>query len=185
MMIPQILPRSSLAVIALAFSAMTFSSHTATAASHHSKGHHRHSRYSAGNENGPAPVILSAHPGTKLDADARKLSADDLADAAKHHDHPAVLVGSAPLSSKKSDEALFVQLQSAGMCGSAGCTTSVYLWHNNNWVTALDGINGDISVLPTKHKGMKDLLVGRNDRWIWNGHEYQDTLNAPPVPKSH
>jgi len=132
---------------------------------------------------GAAPVILSAHPGTQLDIDARKLNTDDLEDAAKHHDHPVVLVGSAPLSAGKNDEALFVQLQSARLCGSAGCTTSVYLRHNDSWKTVLDSVNGDISVLPTRHKGMHDLLVGKNDKWIWDGNEYQDTLSAPPMPK--
>ncbi|GBR49316.1 hypothetical protein [Neokomagataea thailandica] len=130
----------------------------------------------------PAPVILAAHPGTALDHDARTLNEDDLADAAKHHDAPVVLVGSAPLSSKKSDEALFVQLQSARLCGSAGCTTSVYLRHNNNWTTVLDSVNGDISVLGTSHRGMRDLQVGRNDRWVWDGSQYQDTLNSPAMP---
>lgn len=130
----------------------------------------------------PAPIILAAHPGTALDRDARTLNEDDLADAAKHHDYPVVLVGSAPLSSKKGDEALFVQLQSARLCGSAGCTTSVYLRHNNNWTTVLDSVNGDISVLGTNHRGMRDLQVGRNDRWIWDGTQYQDTLNSPAMP---
>lgn len=145
--------------------------------------HHSHPRGIALH---PAPVVLATHPGTVLDREARTLNADDLEDARKHHDRPIVLVGSAPLSSNKdSAPALFVQLQSARLCGSAGCTTSVYLRHKNDWVTVLDSVNGDIAVLPTRHRGMHDLLVGRNDRWIWDGNQYQDTLSAPPLPNIH
>jgi len=152
----------------------------ASAATH---GHRSARKHGASAFSGSRPVILTANPGTALDVDARKLNESDLQDAAKHHDAPVVLVGSAPLSSGKNDEALFVQLQSARLCGSAGCTTSVYLRHNNKWTTVLDSVNGDISVLPTRHRGMSDLLVGKNDRWIWDGHQYQDTLSAPPMPK--
>lgn len=179
MSIQQILSRRA-AVLALSFMlpAALSGADAATGKSHH------HTRHAAQPANaGAAPVILTAHPGTKLDEDARKLNEDDLQDAAKHHDQPVVLVGSASLSSGKNDEALFVQLQSARLCGSAGCTTSVYLKHNDTWNTVLDSVNGDISVLPTRHKGMHDLLVSPNDRWIWNGKEYQDTLSAPPMPK--
>ncbi|MFT8808577.1 hypothetical protein [Gluconobacter sp.] len=177
MSIQQILSRPA-AVLALSF-LLPGTLACASAATGKTRHHTRHLSQSAS----AAPVILTAHPGTKLDEDARKLNADDLQDAAKHHDQPVVLVGSAPLSSGKNDEALFVQLQSARLCGSAGCTTSVYLKHNDTWNTVLDSVNGDISVLPTRHKGMHDLLVGPNDRWIWNGREYQDTLSAPPMPK--
>ncbi|EHH69057.1 hypothetical protein [Gluconobacter morbifer] len=182
MSIQQILSRP-MAVLALALLVPAVMSGTLTAATTgHTRHSTRHGRATAAAP-GPAPVILTANPGTKLDADARKLNADDLQDAAKHHDQPVVLTGSAPLSSGKNDEALFVQLQSARLCGSAGCTTSVYLKHNNSWTTVLDSINGDISVLPTRHKGMHDLLVGKNDRWIWDGNQYQDTMSAPPMPK--
>ncbi|WP_242403625.1 hypothetical protein [Asaia platycodi] len=73
----------------------------------------------AKDESGPRPVVLSAQPGTNLDQVARQLNSADLADAAKHNDNPVVLVASAPLSSDRSDMALFVQLQSARLCGSA------------------------------------------------------------------
>lgn len=182
MTIQQILSRTRPRHLALlAVSSLAIAATVSAATTHHRAKHH--TQHSSAALAGPAPVILSAHPGTQLDIDARKLNSDDLEDAAKHHDHPVVLVGSAPLSSGKNDEALFVQLQSARLCGSAGCTTSVYLRHNDSWNTVLDSVNGDISVLPTRHKGMHDLLVGKNDKWIWDGNEYQDTLSAPPMPK--
>lgn len=131
---------------------------------------------------GAKPVILTAQPGAELDKRARELNAGDLADAHAHHDQPIVLVASAPLSSSPDDMALFAQLQSARLCGSAGCSTSVYLRHKNgDWNTVLDAVSGTIAVLPTRHRGMHDLLVGKNDVWIWNGSSYQDTMPAAPI----
>ncbi|WP_235045112.1 hypothetical protein [Gluconobacter thailandicus] len=132
MTIQQILSRTRLRHLALlTVSVLSVAATVSAATTHHRATHHTQHPSAA------APVILSAHPGTQLDIDARKLNSDDLEDAAKHHDHPVVLVGSAPLSSGKNDEALFVQLQSARLCGSAGCTTSVYLRHNDSWNTVL------------------------------------------------
>lgn len=133
---------------------------------------------------GPRPVILSAQPGTNLDQVARQLNSADLADAAKHADSPVVLVASAPLSSDRSDMALFVQLQSARLCGSAGCSTSVYLRHKGGWKLVLDSVSGAISVLPSRHNGMHDLLIDKNDRWTWNGSGYQDGAPAPAAPSA-
>lgn len=127
------------------------------------------------------PVILTQQPNTLLDKRARELNADDLADAKAHHDTPIVLVASAPLSSAKDDMALFVQIESARLCGSAGCTTSVYLRHHNTWKLVLDAVSGKISVLPTRHKGMRDLLIGKRDRWAWDGSHYRDTMPAASV----
>ena len=133
----------------------------------------------AKDESGPRPVVLSAQPGTNLDQVARQLNSADLADAAKHNDNPVVLVASAPLSSDRSDMALFVQLQSARLCGSAGCSSSVYLRHKGGWKLVLDSVSGAISVLPSRHNGMHDLLIDKNDRWTWNGASYQDGAPAP------
>ncbi|AOX16251.1 hypothetical protein [Kozakia baliensis] len=130
---------------------------------------------------GAKPVILTEQPHTDLDTQARRLNAGDLADATAHHDHPIVLVASAPLSNARDDMALFVQLQSARLCGSAGCSTSVYLRHKNEWRTVLDAVSGAISVLPTQHRGMRDLMIGDHDRWFWNGSTYQDTMPAAPI----
>ena len=137
--------------------------------------HHRHHRASG------APVLLSRQPGGSQDRAARQLNAHDLRAAARHGEHPLVLVGSARLSGKGGDPALFVQLQSASLCGSAGCSTSVYLRHAHHWRKVLDSVSGPIRVMPQLHHGMHDLLVGRNDRWIWDGLVYQDSLAAPPL----
>ncbi|KXV32250.1 hypothetical protein AD936_15940, partial [Gluconobacter japonicus] len=116
MTIQQILSRTRPRHLALlAVSSLAIAATVSAATTHHRAKHH--TQHSSAAAAGPAPVILSAHPGTQLDIDARKLNSDDLEDAAKHHDHPVVLVGSAPLSSGKNDEALFVQLQSARLCG--------------------------------------------------------------------
>lgn len=124
------------------------------------------------------PVVLGAHPGSGLDSVARTLSADQLQSAAKHHDQPLILIASVPLSPGRKNIALFVQLQSGRLCGSAGCATSVYLRHGTKWDTVLDSVNGEIAILRTRHKGLYDLLVDGDDKWIWNGKTYQDTLAA-------
>ena len=136
---------------------------------------------------GTGPVILSAQPGTPLDAAARQLASHDIADSVAHGQQALVLIGSAPLSTRRSVPAgLFVQLQSAPLCGSAGCETSVYLdGHGLDgrgaWRKVLDSVSGPITVLRTQHGHMHDLNVGKNDRWVWAGHAYRDTLSAPPL----
>lgn len=121
------------------------------------------------------PIILKAAPGTKLDKIARTLNADLLKDDALHHNNSVVLVGTHALSPHKKNKALFVQIQSARLCGAAGCTTSIYLKKNDNWVTILDSVNGNISLLPSKHHDFYDILIGHGDTWIWNGRNYEDT----------
>ena len=146
----------------------------ASAAVHH-RGHH------APRETG-APVTLSRQPGTAQDRAARTLNAQDLRGAARHGEEPLVLVGSARLAAGRTgDPALFVQLQSASLCGSAGCSTSVYLRHDRAWRKVLDSVSGPIRVMKETHDDMHDLMVGKNDRWVWDGHVYQDSLSAPPL----
>lgn len=146
----------------------------AWAATHH---HHR-----AASTAVPAnPVILTQQPGTALDTAARQLNADDLAGARKRSETPVVLIGSAPLSTAHGDTALFVQLQSASLCGSAGCSTSVYLRHGGRWTKVLDSVSGPIKVLASSAGGMHDLMVGDKDRWTWNAGAYHDTLPAAPI----
>ena len=151
----------------------------ASAAVRHHPGH-------AARETG-APVTLSRQPGTAQDRAARSLNAQDMQDAARHGEQPLVLVGSARLAvgaaggSRGGDPALFVQLQSARLCGSAGCSTSVYLRHDRSWRKVLDSVSGPIRVMREAHGGMADLMVSRNDRWIWDGNVYQDSLAAPPL----
>lgn len=140
--------------------------------------HHGHATASGP---GAAPVILTQQPGSALDLAARQLNADDLASAAKRRETPVVLIGSAPLSARHGETALFVQVQSASLCGSAGCSTSVYLKHGGDWIKVLDSVSGPIKVLPTSAGGMHDLVVGDKDRWVWAGDTYHDTLPAAPI----
>ncbi len=139
--------------------------------------HHRHHPVAAA----ASPVILTQQPGTALDAAARQLNAEDIAGAEKRRETPIVLIGSAPLSTDHGDTALFVQTQSASLCGSAGCSTSVYLRHDGRWIKVLDSVSGPIKVLATSSGGMHDLVVGDKDRWTWSGSAYHDTLPAAPI----
>lgn len=128
------------------------------------------------------PVALTDQRGTALDSAARLLNAEDLAAAARHKDKPLVLVGSAPLSANGGNVALFVQVQAASLCGSAGCSTDVYIKKNGQWTKVLDSVSGPVEVLPTTHGGMKDILVDGSDRWVWKKNTYVDTLVAQDVP---
>ncbi|GCE83686.1 hypothetical protein [Komagataeibacter diospyri] len=129
------------------------------------------------------PVILAQHPGTELDRQARKLVTQDLHDAANQREQPVLLTGSGQLSDNPRRMALFVQLQSASLCGSAGCSTSVYLPDGRKWILVLDSVSGPITITPQMHDGMHDLLVDDTDRWIWNGTTYIDTqAAAEPSP---
>lgn len=156
----------------LAFSCVLLAATASGAATHH---RHRSHAVSAN------PVILTQQPGTALDTAARQLNAEDLASAKKRNETPIVLIGSAPLSTRRGDAALFVQVQSASLCGSAGCSTSVYLGHDGNWTKVLDSVSGPIKVLATSSGGMHDLMVGDKDRWTWFGGAYHDTMPAAPI----
>jgi hypothetical protein len=136
------------------------------------------------------PVPLSPKPGTKLDAQARQLVAADLARAASKGDAPLVLVAEASLGKASDRPAIFIQLQSERVCGSAGCNTSVYLERNRKWLVVLDSVGGTISVDSARHNGLRDLIVGKGSRWIWNGKTYvengsatQPRPTAKPAPK--
>lgn len=123
-------------------------------------------------------VALLARPGTELDATARQLTANELAQAAQNGDAPLVLIGEARLGGAKDRSALFIQLQSARECGSAGCSTSVYVRSKNKWRLVLDSVAGPVSVDTARHGGMHDLIVDRNHRWIWQNDSYTDTKPA-------
>lgn len=124
------------------------------------------------------PVALAPQPGSKLDATARVVAAADLADGGRG---ALVLVGSQRLGSAEPGVALFVQVQSQRACGSAGCSVSVYLPTKAGWTKVLDAVSGTIAVQATEHRGMHDLMVGKGDRWEWNGRAYADTQPAPQV----
>jgi hypothetical protein len=127
-------------------------------------------------------VALTTQPGSRLERDASRLMAEDLASAKKAHETPVMLVGSARLGGPHGPAALFVQVQSASLCGSAGCSTSVFVKHGTTWARVLDSVSGPVKVAPAMHAGMHDLLVHSRDRWIWNGTTYADTLPAPRLP---
>ena len=124
-------------------------------------------------------VALTQQPGSGLEHQAAKLMASDIHAARKAHETPLLLVGSAPIGEGKT--ALFVQVQSAVLCGSAGCSTSVFLPSAHGWKRVLDSVSGPIEVGTAMHDGMHDLIVDARDRWVWAGQAYRDTL---PVPRA-
>ncbi len=117
-------------------------------------------------------------PRTPLEATARQVAAADVSDGGAG---ALLLLGSQHLGSAGIGPALFVQVQSPRACGSAGCSTSIYLPTKSGWSKVLDAVSGDVVVDAAQHGGMHDLLVGRSDRWAWNGHAYADTIPAPQV----
>ena len=133
-------------------------------------------------------VVMQERPGTVLDATARQLVAQDLGEARQAGEQPLLLVGSASLTARPADPpALFVQLQSARECGSAGCSTTVYMQRSGRWVKVLDSAEGRIAVSSRRTGGMSDL-VAENERYVWNGTVYRDTRPAPAVdlrPRGH
>ncbi len=128
-----------------------------------------------------AVVALTTQPGSALEATAKQLVQGDLKQSASEGDPPVMLVGSARLSTHSAQAALFVQVQSASFCGSAGCSTSVYLKRGAAWKKVLDSISGPIKVSRSSHGGMHDLLVHGKDRFVWTGSSYADTLPTPNV----
>lgn len=133
------------------------------------------------------PVLLRTQPGTPLDATARTLVADDLAEARRAKDRPLLLVGQAQLGPATDRPALFVQLQSARECGSAGCSTAVFAWSGGAYTRVLDGLSGPVMTGPGRHRGMADLTT-EHERYVWDGQNYVDTRPAPALnlrPRPH
>lgn len=130
---------------------------------------------------GRAPLALRAQPGTELDRVARQLAAQDLAEAAGAGETPLVLVDAARLGRPGERPVLFVQLQSPRECGSAGCSTSAYVFKRQGWRKVLDAVSGPVLVDDASHKGMRDLIVHERDRWIWDGAAYGAAKPAPDV----
>lgn len=131
-------------------------------------------------EPGGTPVALTAQRGTALDKAARTLVAEELALAARDGETPLVLIGSARLGAASDRPVLFVQLQSPRECGSAGCSTSAYVWSRGRYTRVLDGASGQIKVASTRHGGMADLIAN-SERYTWNGKAYANTRPAPTV----
>lgn len=129
---------------------------------------------------GGTPVALAAHPGTPLDTAARQLAAQDLQSAVRSGARPLVLTGTALLGTATDRLALFVQLQSARDCGSAGCSTTVYIWQNGAYKRVLDGADGPLTVAPRRTRGMADLTTD-HDRYVWTGQQYANIHPAPAI----
>ncbi len=125
-------------------------------------------------------VVMSAQPGTSLEHTARSLVAQDLANARRSGDRPLLLIGSARLGTASDRPALFVQLQSSRQCGSRGCSTSVYAWLKGRWTKVLDDASGRITVSPTKHGGMADLIANA-EHYAWTGTAYANTRPVPAL----
>lgn len=121
---------------------------------------------------------MQSNPGTQADATARRLSADDLAAAKARRDTPLVLTGRAVLGGTQ--PALFVQLQSAQECGSAGCSTSVFSFERGRWQRVLDSATGRLTVSVKKTRGRNDI-ISDDDHFVWNGTGYESLQPAPSI----
>ena len=123
-----------------------------------------------------APVTLQSNPGTKTDATARALSAQDLEAARARGDQPLLLTARVRLGGPH--PALFVQLQSPHECGSAGCSTSIYSVERGRWQRVLDSATGLVKVSAKKTRGRNDVL-SEDDHFVWTGSAYR---SVEPVP---
>jgi hypothetical protein len=115
------------------------------------------------------PVALTAQPATRTDRIARLLMGRELAKARRTGEEPVVLSGMARLANS---DVLFVQLQSARECGSAGCDTVSFRKTHGRWVKILDTVGGTIRLAETQHRGMPDLIVKGAAKLIWDGARY-------------
>lgn len=68
--------------------------------------------------------------------------ARELERARAHGEDPLVLVGMGRLND--ADELLFVQLQSPGECGSAGCSTVSFRYTGDRWIKIMDTRNSHV-----------------------------------------
>ena len=120
------------------------------------------------------PVVLAPHPGSGTDRLARQLMAQDIESARKYGENPLVLTGMARLGNGKDDELLFVQLQSASECGSAGCTTVTFRRSAGGWHRILDTVSGPMQIAEARHRGMPDLIGQDGIHMIWDGSKYRE-----------
>jgi hypothetical protein len=116
-----------------------------------------------------ASVVLTATPRSEADRLARQLMARELERARAHGEDPLVLVGMGRLND--ADELLFVQLQSPGECGSAGCSTVSFRYTGDRWIKIMDTVSGTVRITQSRHRGMPDLMVNSN-RLVWDGAKY-------------
>jgi len=120
------------------------------------------------------PVVLTQRPGSSTDRLARQLMAQDLANARRYGQEPLVLVGTAGLGPGRHDAVLFVQLQSASECGSAGCTTVTFRRSAGSWTRIADTVSGPIQIAEARHRGMPALVQQDGSHMIWDGTKYRD-----------
>jgi hypothetical protein len=118
-----------------------------------------------------SPVELAASPGSEADRLARQLMAREMGRARADGENPLVLVGMGRLND--TDELLFVQLQSRGECGSAGCNTVSFKHMDGGWVRIMDTVSGGVRIAQSRHRGMPDLIID-NSRLMWDGTKYQE-----------
>lgn len=116
-----------------------------------------------------APIELAARPGSEADRLARQLMAREIERARAAGEDPVVLVGMGRLND--ADELLFVQLQSPGECGSAGCSTVSFRYGGDRWIRVMDTVSGNVRIAHSRHRGMPDLIVDGN-RLVWDGAKY-------------
>jgi hypothetical protein len=116
-----------------------------------------------------APIALASHPGSPADRIARQLLVAELDKSRRSGEHPLLLVGTARLGNS---DVLFVQIQSTGDCGSAGCSTLSFRKVSGKWSRILDTVAGAIRVAESSHRGMPDLIVKDTSRLIWDGTKY-------------
>jgi hypothetical protein len=116
-----------------------------------------------------APVELAAQPGSEADKLARQLMAGEIARAHAEGADLLVLVGMGRLND--ANELLFVQLQSPGECGSAGCSTVSFRYEGDRWIRIMDTVSGTVRIAQSGHRGMPDLIVNGN-RLAWDGTKY-------------
>ena len=117
-----------------------------------------------------APVELTARPGSEADRLARQLMARELERARAHGEDPLVLVGMGRLND--ADELLFVQLQSPGECGSAGCDSVSFRYTADRWIRIMDTVGARFRIAASHHRGMPDLIVEERNRLVWDGTKY-------------
>lgn len=120
------------------------------------------------------PVVLASRPGTRTDSLARQLMARDIESARKYGVEPLVLVGTARLGNASNDEVLFVQLQSASECGSAGCTTVTFRRSGSGWTRIVDTVSGTMQIAEARHRGMPELIEQDGSHMIWDGSKYRE-----------
>jgi hypothetical protein len=137
-------------------------------------------RRAAPADTGQITVMLKAAPGTALDRTARALVAQEMGDPARAQS-ALLLIGTATLGGTRDSQVLFVQAQSPEECGSAGCSTSAYIARGGTWARVLDSVSGRVVADARRTKGMRDLLVGDGQRYVWNGTHYANAAPAPPV----